>query len=227
MKTKFMETVKNKIRSFLKIEPPSVNQIVIQQRLDFCTNAVKNRIWYRGNSQEIAELYNQLDVPNTMFWKASSTAGMEIRKIHTGLPALIVKVLANIIVNDFDGVEIENLSEQDIWDNIYKNNNGDELIKQCLKDTLIVGDGAFKINFDKDIDEHYPIIEYRSGEYIEFVKKRGRVTEVIFITEYISERRKYTLKEHYGYGYVQYHLYTENGSEINAGCALEFHKGLH
>ena len=213
-----METIKNKIRSFLKIEPPSVNQIVIQQRLDFCTNAVKNRIWYRGNSQEIAELYNQLDVPNTMFWKASSTAGMEIRKIHTGLPALIVKVLANIIVNDFDGIEIQNLSEQDIWDNIYKKNDGDELMKQCLTNTLVVGDGAFKINFDKDIDEHYPIIEYRSGEYVEFVKKRGRVTEIIFITEYISDRRKYTLKEHYGYGYVQYHLYTENGSEINANA---------
>lgn len=218
MKTKFMETVRNKIRSFLKIEPPSVNQITIQQRLDFYTNAVKNRIWYRGSSQEIAELYNQLDVPSTMFWKASSTAGMEIRKIHTGLPSLIVKVIANIIVNDFDGIEIQNLSEQDIWDNIYLKNDGDELLKQCLKDTLIVGDGAFKINFDKDIDEHYPIIEYRSGEYVDFVKKRGRVTEVIFITEYISDRRKYTLKEHYGYGYVKYHLYTENGSEINANA---------
>ena len=159
-----METIRNKIRSFLKIEPPSVNQIVIQQRLDFCTNAVKNRIWYRGSSQEIADLYRQLDVPSTMFWKASSTAGMEIRKIHTGLPSLIVDVLTNIIVNDFDGVDIKSLSEQDIWNNIYKNNNGDELLKQCLVNTLIVGDGAFKINFDKDIDEHYPIIEYKSGE---------------------------------------------------------------
>ena len=84
--------------------------------------------------------------------------------------------------------------------------------------TLIVGDGAFKINFDKDIDEHYPIIEYKSGEYVDFVKKRGRVTEIIFITEYICDRRKYTLKEHYGYGYVKYHLYTENGSEINANA---------
>ena len=55
-------------------------------------------------------------------------------------------------------------------------------------------------------------------QYVNFVKSRGRVTEVIFITEFISDRRKYTLKEHYGYGYVQYHLYTENGSEINANA---------
>lgn len=213
-----METVRNKIRSFLKIEPPSVNQIVIQQRLDFCTNAIKNRIWYRGNSQEIAELYAQLDVPPTMFWKASSTAGMEIRKIHTGLPALIIKTLANIIVNDFDGIEIENLSEQDIWNHIYQANDGDQLLKQCLTNTLIVGDGAFKIKFDKDIDEHYPIIEYRSGEYVEFIKNGGRVTEVIFITEYLSDGRKYTLKERYGYGYIQYHLYNESGTEINANA---------
>ena len=213
-----METIKNKIRSFLKIEPPSVNQITIQQRLDFCTNAVKNRIWYRGSSQEISELYSQLDVPSTMFWKASSTAGMEIRKIHTGLPALIVNVLANIIVHDFDGVEISRDTEREIWDKIYENNSGDELLKQCIKNTLVVGDGAFKINFDKDVDEHYPIIEYRSGEYVDFVRKRGRITEVIFVTEYISDRRKYTLKEHYGYGYVRYHLFSENGSEIPANA---------
>lgn len=218
MKTKFMETIKNKIRSFLKIEPPSVNQITIQQRLDFCTNAVKNRIWYRGSSQEISELYSQLDVPSTMFWKASSTAGMEIRKIHTGLPALIVNVLANIIVHDFDGVEISRDTEREIWDKIYENNSGDELLKQCIKNTLVVGDGAFKVNFDKDVDEHYPIIEYRSGEYVDFVRKRGRITEVIFVTEYISDRRKYTLKEHYGYGYVRYHLFSENGSEIPANA---------
>ena len=213
-----METIKNKIRSFLKIEPPSVNQITIQQRLDFCTNAVKNRIWYRGSSQEISELYSQLDVPSTMFWKASSTAGMEIRKIHTGLPALIVNVLANIIVHDFDGVEISRDTEREIWDKIYETNSGDELLKQCIKNTLVVGDGAFKINFDKDVDEHYPIIEYRSGEYVDFVRKRGRITEVIFVTEYISDRRKYTLKEHYGYGYVRYHLFSENGSEIPANA---------
>ena len=213
-----METIKNKIRSFLKIEPPSVNQITIQQRLDFCTNAVKNRIWYRGSSQEISELYSQLDVPSTMFWKASSTAGMEIRKIHTGLPALIVNVLANIIVHDFDGVEISRDTEREIWDKIYETNSGDELLKQCIKNTLVVGDGAFKVNFDKDVDEHYPIIEYRSGEYVDFVRKRGRITEVIFVTEYISDRRKYTLKEHYGYGYVRYHLFSENGSEIPASA---------
>lgn len=213
-----METIRNKIRSFLRIDPPQISQITIQQRLDFCTNAVKNRIWYRGSSQEISELYSQLDVPSTMFWKASSTAGMEIRKIHTGLPALIVNVLANIIVHDFDGVEISRDAEQDIWDKIYEKNNGDELLKQCIKNTLVVGDGAFKINFDKDVDEHYPIIEYRSGEYVDFVRKRGRVTEVIFITEYISDQRRYTLKEHYGYGYVRYHLYTENGSETSANA---------
>lgn len=213
-----METIRNKIRSFLRIDPPQISQITIQQRLDFYTNAVKNRIWYRGSSQEIADLYNQLDVPSTMFWKASSTAGMEIRKIHTGLPALIVNVLANIIVHDFDGVEVSRDTEREIWDKIYENNSGDELLKQCIKNTLVVGDGAFKINFDKDVDEHYPIIEYRSGEYVDFVRKRGRITEVIFVTEYISDRRKYTLKEHYGYGYVRYHLFSENGSEIPASA---------
>lgn len=212
---KIAEKMRNKIRSFLRIYPPATTQIVIQQRLDYNANAVKNRIWYRGDSQELSELYSQLDVPPTMFWKASCTKGREIRKIHTGLPALIVKTLTNIIINDYNGVEFaDNDVLAEIWDDIWQENKGDKLLKKCIKNMLIVGDGAFKVSFDKEISKDNPIIEFYPGEYVEYTRKRGRITEVIFIIEYINNRRKYTLKEFYGYGYVKYQLYDESGNEV-------------
>lgn len=211
---KIMEIMRNKIRSFLQISPPSATQITLQQRFDYNANAVKNRIWYRGNSQELSELYSQLDVPPTMFWKAACTKGREIRKIHTGLPALIVKTLTNIIINDFNDVEfIDNDVLAEIWENIKKENKIEKLLSKCIKNMLIVGDGAFKISFDREISKENPIIEFYSGEYVEYTRKRGRITEVIFITEYINNRRRYILKEHYGYGYIKYHLYNESGAE--------------
>lgn len=211
---KIMEMMRNKIRSFLQISPPST-QITIQQRLDYNANAIKNRIWYRGSSQELSELYSQLDVPLTMFWRATCTKGREIRKIHTGLPALMVRTLTNIIINDFNGIEFtDNDVLAEIWENIYKENKGDKLLSKCIKNMLVVGDGAFKISFDREISNENPIIEFYPGEYVEYIRRRGRITEVVFITEYINNRHKYTLKEHYGYGCIKYHLYNESGVEI-------------
>ena len=179
------------------------------------TNAAKNRIWYRGDSQELSDLYGQLDVSPTMFWRAISTRGMEIRKVHTGLPKLIVSTLKNIIINDYNGVEFADPDvKQEIWEDISRENKFDKLLGKCINDILIVGDGAFKIKFDEEIDSIYPIIEFYSGENVEYIRKGDRITEVVFINEYVENDRIYTLKEHYGYGYITYHLYKENGEEI-------------
>lgn len=207
--------MRDRLRSFLRIEPPQRSTITIQQRLDYYANAAKNRIWYRGSSYELSQLYQQLDVSPTMFWKASCTRGMEIHKIHTGLPKLIVDTLANIIINDFNGIDFTNSDlQKEIWESTYKANKGDKLLRRCIKNMLVVGDGAFKITFDEGVDSEYPIVEFYAGENVEYERTRGRITEVIFLTEYIDHKRKYTLKEHYGYGYIKYCLYNESGTEV-------------
>ena len=215
----FMDNMRKKMQSWLQINPPLAMLINIEEVLDFQGNAIKNLIWYRGDPNELEQLYWQIpkhQVEMQKFWASHGTVGMEMRKIHTGLPALMVKVLAHIIVNDFDGVDINNLSEQDIWDNIYRNNDGDGLLKQCLINTLVVGDGAFKISIDTDISQ-YPIIEFYPGDKVEFVYKRGRIREIIFKTVYKHKSGIYTLHEHYGYGYVDYKLYRgESECSLNA-----------
>lgn len=45
------------------------------------------------------------------FWASKCTPGMEMRKIHTGLPALIVRTISEIVLtdmNDFEFAESSN-----------------------------------------------------------------------------------------------------------------------
>ena len=199
------DKVRNALRSFLRIEPAQSTTVTITERLDFNTNAAKNRIWYRGNGQELSELYRQISSDKTAFWSAVPTYGMEIRKVHTGIPRLMVDVLTSVVLADMNDIKLpDNLT--DIWEEISRENNFEELLSAALSQVLYIGDGAFKISIDTDISQ-YPIIEFYPGDKVEFVYKRGRIREIIFKTVYKHKSGIYTLHEHYGYGYVDYKLY--------------------
>ena len=75
-----------------------------------------------------------------------------------------------------------------------------------MKETLYIGDGAFKISFDIQLSQ-YPIVEFYPGDRIELVTERGRIKEIVFKTAYRHDRRDYVLYEHYGYGMITYELY--------------------
>ena len=49
----FRDMIRTKLQSFLEISPPIAMTINIQEWLDFNGNAIKNRIWYRGDPNEI------------------------------------------------------------------------------------------------------------------------------------------------------------------------------
>lgn len=198
------EVVRNKARSFLQIQPGTGITVNISEMLDFEGNAIKNRIWYRGDSQEIQQLYTQLPAPSTMFWKASSSVGMRIRKAHTGLPGIIVDTLTWIVISDINQICVSDKRE-DLWNSIDKENKIKKILGKAVSDTLIIGDGAFKISIDSEISK-LPIIEWYPGNKIEFVRRRGRIYEIIFKTPYFEGKKEYSLRERYGYGYVDYTL---------------------
>lgn len=211
---KMAEKIRSGIKTWLRIEPAQQGTINIRETLDYEGNAIKNRIWYRGDSEELSQLYSQIDGDRTRFWAATSTKGLEIRKIHVGIPALIADTLANVVVTDMNEIDAGNRQQE--WDRIAEENDFTELIKQAITETLYIGDGAFKISIDTAISE-YPILEYYSGDRIEVVKERGRVREVVFKTVYHVENREYVLLEHYGYGYITYTLTKDNREvDINA-----------
>lgn len=214
---KMADTIRKGLRDFLNINPASENVIIIDEGVDFLASCVKNRIWYVGKSKQLSELYAQLDVPSTMFWKAAMTEGQEIRKIHVSLPALIVDTVANIVMSDYNGIEVseENgVANSERWKDIEKENEFAKILKRAVKDLGIVGDGAFKISYDKEISDK-PIIEWFPAERVKFVYKRGRIREVIFYTNYYENNKKYQLAEYYGYGYIKYELYNSTGKQIS------------
>ena len=202
--------------NFLQVNPAQKSLLIIDENMDFLTSCAKNRIWYTGKSKQLSKLYEQLDVPSTMFWKSIMTKGMEIRKIHIPLASLIVDTIAKIVMSDYNGVEItskNSTSYSEKWADIEEDSKLAEVLKTALTDIGIVGDGAFKISFDKGISE-LPIVEWFPAERVKFKYNRGRIREIEFYTEYIKKGRRYIFEESYGYGYIKYELEDNFGKEI-------------
>lgn len=205
------DKMRDALLSWLKLTPAQRQTFSVQEELDFNANAFKNALWYRGNAYELSQFYSQIANHNENFWGATSTSGLEIRKIHTGLPRLIVNTLADIVLTDLNDFDFEDKVQGELWEQIATENKVDRLLKKATKEALYVGDGAFKISIDTDISK-LPIVEWYSGEKVDIVCNRGRVRELVFKTEYPHKGNTYLLKEHYGYGYVRYELFKNDQS---------------
>lgn len=205
---KLNETIKHGIRSWLNIVPASPYAIQIDETMDFELNAIRNRIWYSADGNKIEQMYRQMPeyADKQKFWSSRCTPGMEMRKIHTGLPSLIVRVLNSIIVSGMEKFEFSSPKQEQLWEEIEKDNKFRKKFEKSLKETLFIGDGAYKISVDTDLSQ-YPILEWYPGEHIEIVLNRGRLKEIIFKKVYMDGKRQYVLNEHYGYGYIDPHLY--------------------
>lgn len=208
----------------LKIQPALENKnIIVREPYSFETNALRNRLWYRGEPSELEQFFKQTafdPVSKGRFWAAVPTDGLAIRKIHSGLPAMIADRLSDIVIADMGGIELKQQAETDLWNEISKDNKADKLLGEAITDTLIEGDGAFKITIDTDITE-YPMIEFYSGERVDYTYKRGRLQEVIFYTDYAVKEKDYRLAETYGKGYIRYKLFDSVGKEVPLSMVTE------
>ena len=202
--------IRSKMQSFLEINPPIAMTINIQEWLDYNGNAIKNKIWYRGDPNEIEQLYWQLpqhEVDKTKFWASRPTVGMQMRKIHTGLPSTIVDLLAGIIVSNINEFAFDNDVVAEIWnDHIAVENDTKHLFEEAVKGTYVVGDGAFKVSIDPEMSE-FPIIEFWTGDKVDYRRKRGRIQEVIFKSFHRYHGQTIELREVYGHGYIRYETF--------------------
>lgn len=202
---KVKESIAHKMRSFLKIYTANGQDFKINELLDFDSNVAVNKIWYRGDSYELSQLYRQLDDNQYGFWGSVPTAGIEIRKIHTGLPKTMVNILSGVVADDMQDVQFVHIADDELWKDIAKENTFDTLVKSAISKVLYTGDGAFKISIDTDISQ-LPIVEFYEADRIQLERKRGRITEIIFKTSYTKDTHSYILYEHYGKGYIHYEL---------------------
>lgn len=193
--------LKKMIKGWLDIQDGPNTVISINEKLNFDTNCIKNEIWMRGDSNELEQFYKQIYNQDAMFW--ASVPYIKIRKIHLGIPNLMVKVLSAIVVRDMNDIELN--TRQDEWDCIENDNKFKKLLKKAINKTLYLGDGAFKISFDPSLSEH-PIIEFYGADKVDIVYNRGRFKECVFKTMYVYKKDKYMLYETYGFGYIKYKL---------------------
>ena len=217
--------LKNAIRSWLNLTSANGLQIQIDELLDFEANAFVNEIWFRGDGYELEQLYKSIPDYKYSFWGAASTKGLEIRKIHTGLPKIIVNTLTNVCVDDMQDIKIEHIGKENTWREIEKENDFKALVKKAVRKALVTGDGAFKISIDTDVSQ-YPILEFYEADRIEVKRERGRVKEIRFKKSFNKQGVSYVLKECYGYGYIEYKLYDAYDNEIGLD-KLEKTKDLH
>lgn len=211
------EKIRAGIQTWLRIQPAQMSSIQLQETLTYEGNAIKNRIWYRGDSEELSQLYKQVPGDKTRFWAAVPTVGMEIRKIHVGIPGIITDTLVNIVMADMNDIDLS--TKQEEWKEIEKENDFEDLLSEAITDALVLGDGAFKISFDSTLSQ-LPIIEFYPGDKIDIVRKRGRVKEIVFKSVYCANNQEYVLLEIYGIGYINYTL-TKNGKECDLTCVPE------
>ncbi len=206
--SKMNDNIRKGIRNWLQIQPSGSYSIQIQELADFELNAIKNRIWYRADSNEIEQMYMQAAefADKYKFWASKCTPGMEMRKIHTGLPALIVKVLSSLVLADMNDFEFEAEDQKNVWSEIEKNNKFRKRLEKILREVLYIGDGAWKITLNTQ-KSNYPILQWYPGDRIEILYDGDTVYEIIFKTPYKENDKQYVLHEHYGYGYIKNKLY--------------------
>lgn len=206
------------ITKMLKVQSARDKPITIKEPLSYAGNVMKNRMWYRGDPSELDQFFKRSvidDVTLSRFWAAVPSTGY-IRKFHSGLPAIIVERLTDIVVSDIDTImvngEMPKEGSTKVWEDIAKENDFNDILSQAVIETLVTGDGAFKISIDTDISL-YPIIEFFSGENVEYRREKGRLKEILFYRTYEKGQKEYRLTCICGRGYIRNKLYDESGQE--------------
>lgn len=199
------------------INKATIKNVILNESLAYENDLLVNRVWYTADASLIEQLFKKLQtgtdtVSSGRFWAAVPVAGLAIRKIHSGLPQMIVNTLTDLVISDMNDIKIETDAEeltsaqQEIWDNTATENDFDEIIHECLQSVLVDGDGCFKIKYDSE-ESQYPILDFASGDDVEYEYLGKKLITVKFKTIYTHKNKEYELVETYSRGRIDYNLY--------------------
>lgn len=224
---KIGEKVKSMLRNWLQIQPAVQNSIVLQEPLSHQASVIRNQIWYRGEAAELEQLYKQLGAQDSTnaarFWAAVPANDVKLRKIHSGLPAILVDTLAYLVKSDMDDIEFKGGAGQQAWEDITQELDFLGTVGKGVVGALTSGDGAWKIMIDDPKDPEafpYPHVEFYEADRVEYIHKNGRITGIRFWTTYREKYREYRLCETYRKGSVSYALFDGN-NEVSLDCVPE------
>lgn len=206
---KMTERMKTMIRNWLNIQPAPITSVSLLETMPFEMKAVESMIWYRGDAAELDQFYKQISSNNVTaakFWAAHG--GKNTRKLHTGLPAMIIDTLSYLVKNDMDDVKFKNDIGADKWRQITDCKDFDftDIVGKGIVGALSSGDGAFKISVDKSVSD-VPIIEFYKADRVQYIINHGIITGVDFITDIPHKYKTFKLREMYRKNRVDYELY--------------------
>ena len=144
---KIGERVRDMIRHWLQIQPATGQNITIRETASFDVNCMRNRVWYRGDASEIEQLFKALEqdaVGCARFW-AAAPATSDVRKAHSGIPAILVDTLAYLVKSDLNDVDFESPDGAGVWPDIARDCGWEEIIGDAVSGVLAIGDGALRL----------------------------------------------------------------------------------
>lgn len=152
-----------------------------------------------GYAQEL--LYNENK--RGYFWaKVKNEKDKEIiKKVHTG----IAKAAITTMVNCLQDVKITSKTHQEQIDKILKKNKFSVLLNQQSRPiTLALGDGAWKVGFNKDVSD-VPLIQFYESSDVKYIYTSGIITGIVYKDYYQYQGKNYILFES---------RYVENGNSV-------------
>ena len=132
------------LQSWLEIEPAQGRGLTVREPLDHAANVLRNRVWYRGDACELDQLFKQLaddPVSRARFW-AAAPENEQIRKAHSGLPAVMVDTLAGIVRGDMEALRFDDPAAARRWQAVADENDFPALVARAVSECLVTGDGA-------------------------------------------------------------------------------------
>lgn len=173
-------------------------------------------IWYGGDSNELLDYYINARPSHSQnyeyfrnakdyFWAVVGRED-EVKCTHSGLPKVIINTLVNILgipeitsskENEEDGkiVLVDDEVTNDRIKKIIEDNNFINILTQDqVPYTMVVGDGAYFVNIDKDLSD-YPIIEFIDGRNVEFERKANRIVAITARKYFTHNKKGYMLTD--------------------------------
>lgn len=217
-----LRTIKDKLLAMFRITPATERSITIQEPMSFQTRVLMNQVLYHGDVSELQQFFEAAacdKATRSRFWAASYKSDM--RKVHSGVPRLVVNKFRDLVASDLDKITIADESKQKLWDDeLYEGCRFNKSLRKGLQGALSSGDGAWKISMDSNVSQ-YPILEFYPASQVDFIYDKSFLVGVDFYKTYHQDKREYQLKEEYRFGSISYHLYDTYGKEVPLECVDE------
>lgn len=213
---KFLKDWMFSVRELKKVENPDSPRMLFindderirRYEIDEC------KTWYLSTDKELDNFYLQRVVvgnasnpiynrnSRNYFW-SKSEAECNFKKMSTGIARAITDTICNIVgepTTQCDYKDFEELLEE--TDFKYK------LVNVARALTCAVGDGCWKINFNKDISNH-PSLQFVESQDYEPIYKNDVLVGVAFFSYYKDKNNKD-------------YMLTETRTLTDNGCAIDY-----